>query len=202
MSEEEVRQNRKKKLFTKVKLKTILLLSITLLFNTYAWFLYRTKVSMNLTANVKKWQIEFAENDETITETNFIVATAYPGMVDISKEIYVENKGEIAADIEIEIEKATIFGEGINENLTLDNFNEKFPFKIELNVDNTPLSPGEEAKATVRFSWTYEADNEKDKEDKDALDTEYGIKAVNHTEGNDIDFILRLVAKQHKESSN
>ena len=59
-----------KKLFSNkyLTLKTLIILVVLLAFNSYAWFVFATKVSGGLTAHVTSWNITFQiGDDETIT---------------------------------------------------------------------------------------------------------------------------------------
>ena len=64
---------RKRKIFKKVRLRTIFLLAITLASNSFAWFIYTTKVSSSITAKVREWNVTFDINGavvEKIIEMN------------------------------------------------------------------------------------------------------------------------------------
>lgn len=47
------------KILKKIKLRNLIVLIILLAFNTYAWFIYTTRVSSELTAHVSSWDVEF-----------------------------------------------------------------------------------------------------------------------------------------------
>ena len=51
------------KIMKKIKIKNILILILLLLFNTYAWFIYTTKVSTDLTAHVSAWNVDFVAKE-------------------------------------------------------------------------------------------------------------------------------------------
>ena len=50
---------KKKKLFKKVRLKTIFLLALTLASNSFAWFIYSTEVSSSISTRVREWKVTF-----------------------------------------------------------------------------------------------------------------------------------------------
>ena len=86
---------KQRRIKSRVTFRTLFLLSITLIFNTYAWFLYTTTVSTSMTAHVDAWKVEFEVDDEVVDrEFTFAVAHAYPGMPDNVKELVVRNNGE------------------------------------------------------------------------------------------------------------
>ena len=41
----------------KVKISNLILLIVLLMFNSYAWFIYNTKVSTSLSAKIEAWDI-------------------------------------------------------------------------------------------------------------------------------------------------
>ena len=45
------------KIMKKVKLRNIIILILLLVFNAYAWFVYTTKVSLDLSAHVSAWDV-------------------------------------------------------------------------------------------------------------------------------------------------
>lgn len=47
------------KILKKIKLRNLIVLIILLAFNTYAWFIYTTRVSSEITAHVSSWDVEF-----------------------------------------------------------------------------------------------------------------------------------------------
>lgn len=47
----------------KIKLRNIVILIILLAFNTYAWFVYTTKVSLDMSAHVSAWDVEFVAKE-------------------------------------------------------------------------------------------------------------------------------------------
>ena len=94
----------------RVTLRTLFLLSITLIFNTYAWFMYATTVTTNLSANVEAWRVEFEVNNQSIERVFTInINDAYPGMPDQLKTVIIKNRGDKVADISYAIKSVRIF---------------------------------------------------------------------------------------------
>ena len=60
------------KILKKVKLKNMIILILLLIFNTYAWFIYATRVATDITAHVSSWNVEFVGSEGEIT-TNLVV---------------------------------------------------------------------------------------------------------------------------------
>lgn len=68
-----------KRRIRRLKIKTLFMLSFTLIFNAYAWFLYVTTVSTNMTVHVESWSVNFTvDNTEIERELLFSIDEAYP----------------------------------------------------------------------------------------------------------------------------
>ena len=94
----------------RVTVRTLFLLAITLIFNTYAWFMYVSTVSSSLTAHVEAWHVQFEVDDEIVDRDFTInIAHAYPGMEDEEKEVTIINDGEKTADIDFAIKSIRVF---------------------------------------------------------------------------------------------
>ena len=92
------------KILKKIKIKNIIILILLLIFNTYAWFIYATKVSSSLSVHVSSWNVEFSVGeDETVTNILIAVERVYPGMETFEKNVSVRNKGEIKAELDYDI---------------------------------------------------------------------------------------------------
>lgn len=159
------------RIFKRIKLKTIFLLAITLASNSFAWFIYSTKVSNSMTAHVKSWNVNFEVGGGSHEEEVFFnVDSVYPGMNTVTQEIIATNKGETAATISFEIVEASVVGENlfldpsITSNNVLAKLTNYYPFKVELYVSNATVAPhGGQEKFIASFNWPYESgDDEKD----------------------------------------
>lgn len=164
--------------FKRIKLKTIILLIVLLAFNSYAWFIYASKVSGSFTAHITSWNVEFQSGEEeTVTNINFIVDRIYPGMETYSQTLTVYNKGEMQATLSYEIKSITILENEyqIDEETTSEDLQNMiqndFPFHINISVDNTNLSAGNgEAQFNISLEWAFESG-------EDDIDTYWGEKA-------------------------
>lgn len=168
----------------KVKLRTLILLIILLSFNSYAWFIYATKVSGGLTAHITSWNIKFKAGEQEITtEVVFEVDKIYPGMEPQSKTLTAYNSGEMKALLSYRIREIRILQETytVDENLTQEQLIEQlqgYPFKLSFSIDNTNLNAENgSSKFVISLSWEFESGN-------DALDTQWGEKAYEYTRKN------------------
>ena len=63
-----------------------------LIFNTYAWFVYATRVSSEITVHISSWNVQFSVGeDETVTNVVIAVDRIHPGMETTEKNITVKN---------------------------------------------------------------------------------------------------------------
>ena len=196
------------KIMKKIKIRNIIVLIILLAFNAYAWFIYTTKVSMNLTAHVSAWDVEFISEQGGITSNmSVVVERIYPGMEPFERVIQVNNKGEITANLRYEVRSARIIDEyyevgQINpatlqeytptdiENILTNNY----PFEISIDIDETNFGTVDGiGYYTITVSWDFESGN-------DELDTLWGSKAYEFYEDNPgeeaIEINILLIATQ------
>ena len=187
-----------------IKIRNILFLIILLVFNTYAWFIYATRVSSGVSAHVSSWNVEFSTGeDETVTNIVIEVDRIYPGMETVEKNITVKNKGEIRAELDYEIISLKILDEyyEIGENITseeiLNKMQTEYPFKINITKDDTQLSEGiGPGIFSVTVEWAFESGD-------DEVDTLWGNKAYEYysqnPDGKSLEIEIVLKAQQIDE---
>lgn len=191
------------RLVKKVKLKTIILLIIFLSFNSYAWFIYATKVSSGISAHITSWNVRFRAGEEEIT-TNvvFEVEKIYPGMEPQKKTLTAYNEGEMKALLEYSIKEVRVLGDSyrVSNTFTEEQLIEKlaeYPFKLTFAIDNTNLdAENGSADFDISLTWEFESGN-------DNLDTYWGEKAYeynkNHPNTSSIYVEVIVSASQHEE---
>ena len=189
------------KIIKKVKIRNILILILLIIFNTYAWFIYATRVATDISVHIASWNVEFATGeDETTTNILVQVDRAYPGMENYLKEITVINKGEMKAKLDYKIkslkvmdDKYVVGGNTTDEELK-NKIETEYPFKINITKDDSELSQGiGDGKFSISVEWPYESGD-------DEKDTLWGNKAYEYYKTNpdkkSIEIQLELVAKQ------
>lgn len=190
----------KKKILKKIKIKNLIALIFLLIFNTYAWFIYATKVSTNINIHVSSWDIEFASNSgEIITNFVYNVENLCPGMEKFEKTIFVNNRGDSNADLECEIESLRVLDEyyEVGDEYTSDDIFEiinNYPFKIVIEKNDELLNK-ETRSGYFRFTISWELDS-----GDDELDTLWGNKAYEYNQKNpdkpSIELKANLIASQ------
>ncbi len=173
-----------------IKPKNIIVLIILLTSNTFAWFIYATKVQNEMSAHVGAWDILFEAGDSPIVDyINVSIDNMYPGMEDFHYELKAYNKSEVGASLTYTLLSADIMGdvyytkEGRNEaneevtetDLTsaelIKVLKDNYPFKFDFSVSSSNLDADiGEAFYYIDANWPFESGN-------DELDTKWGIKA-------------------------
>ena len=193
------------KALKKIKLKNLVILLLLLVFNTYAWFIYASKVSMGITASVSSWNVEFVSDaGETVTNIDVDVERIYPGMETFEKKVEVHNKGETAATLSYEIKSLKIMDDlyettgdsGLTSDDIENKIEQEYPFKILIEKDDAGLAVENGIGSfTIKVEWPYESGD-------DELDTTWGNKAYEYYSLNpgekSIEMKLELVATQQK----
>lgn len=193
------------KILKKVKLRNILILIVLLAFNAYAWFIYTTKVSLDLTAHVSAWDVQFVAKDGGIfSHLDVNVDRVYPGMEDYERIVNVQNKGELNVELSYEINSIRIMDDvyEVNEEtgLTSEEIEQKikndYPFKINIVKDDSKLLKGEgDGSFKITVTWPYESGD-------DETDSEWGRKAYEyyqaHPDSDCIELKMTLKATQNK----
>lgn len=169
------------KILKKVKIRNIIILILLLILNVYAWFVYATRASSELSVHISSWNVEFSiGEDETVTNIKIQVERIYPGMETVEKTVTVKNKGEIKAELDYEIISLKIMDEfyKIGENITSEELENKiktkYPFKINVTQDDIQLKEGTgHGEFCVTVEWPFESGD-------DELDTLWGNKAYEY----------------------
>lgn len=186
---------KKKKFRRKVKLRTLFFLALTLASNSFAWFIYSTKVSNSITAKVRSWHVNFEVGNSDAEEYIEInIDSLYPGMETFNKTIRASNNGESDARISYEVLEANILGDDLIEingttNQVLNVLKNNYPFKIELTSTNDIITASG-GDATISFSVIWPYDSGQDEED-----TKWGTLAYNYHNANPGQPSIRLLIK-------
>lgn len=196
-----------------LKIKTVLLLLMTLLVNTYAWFIYISTVSMDISMHVKSWEFKLSDGKQT-QDFEFTVDEIYPGMQEEKHEIDAENNGEMAAELTCDITYMKVLGneykvgEAYTENgITKEYTSEKlfeilksYPFKVEIYIDENAyngspieMTTGDSNKISFTVNWDYEVDGDEAAiAAADAIDTYWGNEAYKFKNTNPDEYCIKI----------
>lgn len=171
------------KILKKIKLRNLIILLLLLMVNTFAWFIYATKVSTQLSVHVSSWDVEFVSGeDEIITNIEIVVDRMYPGMDEFERDIKVRNKGETPAMLTYQIKSLQIMDEifevseesGITSDDLENKIETEYPFKINIDAgENNIIEENGQGNFKVTVNWPFESGD-------DELDTYWGNKAYEY----------------------
>ena len=132
----------------------IVLLCVTLLSSSYAWFAATKTTTLNgLSGQVNSWDVAYVISDTEVIdkEVSFDLSTIYPTMPTYEQNLHIYNLGEKGANIKLEIISVKLFGEEIldslKEKLEITNKDNKiiifddlsnsseYPFKTQIEYD-------------------------------------------------------------------
>ena len=186
-----------KKLKEALGLKTIIFLIVLLSFNTYAWFVFSSRVDTEMGAKVRAWNITFLQADQNVSQAvTFDVDDIYPGMEDFHDEVTITNNGDTNALIGFEINSVRILnttytvGSTYTSDDIIDMLNEDFPFQVTIAVSSPTITAGSSETFSVDVIWDFE-------ENDDAVDTSWGEAAYtyNHTNPTSPSISINLTIK-------
>ena len=175
----------------------ILFLIVLLASNTFAWFIYATKIDSDVSVHVKAWNVIFEAGEHEVTDTiSLDVDSIYPGMEDYTYEIKAYNRSDVSASLSYQILSARILdqefitvngrealGQEANPNdLTSDQLIQKllndYPFSISISTTNDTIALGNgEEKYLFEVVWPYESNH-------DDVDTMWGVNSYQYKESN------------------
>ena len=197
-----MKTTKRRKILKKVRLKTLFLLAITLASNSFAWFIYTTKVSSNISAKVREWNVSFDVNGENVEKTIEInIDSLYPGMTTYTQTLTASNSGEARAQISYEVIRANILGDDLTSmnysDIQIINYlRSYYPFSIDFHVSNDIVQSNSEETITISVSWPYESG-------QDEEDTKWGNLAYtyhsSHPDTPSIDLSIKITAYQIEE---
>ncbi len=163
-----------------LRFKVIIMLGILLVFNTFAWFIYSSTVSTNITASVRSWRISFEAEDQVVQYVNFDVSDLFPGMTNYHNSIRIMNYGEVQASVTYEIEELRILNDiytkQTHTSAQMQDILNNNPFTTTFGLTKTILEPKTDyTDFTLDIVWPYENGN-------DEADTLWGHKAYQYKE--------------------
>ena len=214
MEEDKKKKNIFTRVLKKIKISHLLILSILLAGNSYAWFVYISTVSNQIDVHVRSWKIDLQDGDEAVVNyVNITIDDAYPGMTTYEREIEANNYGEMAASVHYVVLSANIMGdeyiteegrsnlgqEPVATDMTSDELEEKlnddYPFKITFGLSSNTIAP-ENGTATynVTVEWPYESGD-------DEADTYWGNRAYDFIQNNPDDPCIDIRIKIYIQQS-
>ncbi len=167
-----------------LRLNFLLMMAILLSFNSFAWFVYSSRVANSITTRVRGWKVNFESGDNQVAEfINFNVDALYPGMAEYNNAINIINYSEVPVNLTYEIVSIKIMDEiynGEDYQLVdlLDMLSDDFPFSINFELTESILPPNQgESDFLINIIWPFESGD-------DEADTYWGNLAYDYAQEN------------------
>ena len=186
-------KNQKKKSNKKFIILRLIFILFLVVGNTFAWFIYTTKVDNKIDVHVRAWNVLFQAGEQAVEDyINLDVDSIYPGMEDYVYSLQAKNQGDVDATLSYEVLEARIFDdtyitvegreskkeEAQEGDMTsaelLNKLANDYPFTITVGLSSTSIS-SHDGVATYNFTvvWPFETGDDEE-------DTRWGIIASNY----------------------
>lgn len=192
----------------KLKVRYLLIFTVLLSCNSFAWFIYIKDVQNSIDIHVRGWNIIMENSSGVISQVyKMNVQNMYPGMDDHIETLTAYNKSEMSASLTYSIlnvrildetiyskegklaENMELVGDELTSSELITKLSNDYPFKIEFLVSSEIIDAEYGSSTyTLKVSWLYESGN-------DELDTEWGVKAYQFKEDNPSTPSIELEAK-------
>ena len=189
--------NARKKRRHILKPSRLIFLIVLLAANTFAWFIYATKINTDVSVHVRAWNVTFENGDtEIANDVNIVVDSVYPGMEDYEYQIKAYNRSEVDATMTYQILSARILNQEyitveqktsqglpiLEGDLTSAQLESKlandYPFSITLATSSGTIEQGTGVETyTLNVVWPYESND-------DETDTLWGVNAYQYKQSN------------------
>ena len=192
-----------------VRISLLLIFSVILIVNTYAWFSIQKDVDLGgLEGYVTSWDVSYFVNEDTneiLDQTAvFTIDELYPGMPVREDIVHIYNRGTTGTTIKYELLSVKVFGQEVLDKLKEDPNGiktegnttnifankEEYPFNISYTYDKNTLvgqyvdditTPNAAATFKFNVNWEYEEGNtEEEIKARDLLDTKFGKDAYSY----------------------
>ena len=177
---------KRKKRKRRIRTSTLFFLFLTLASNSFAWFIYSTKVSNSINFNVGG-----GETTEEYIEVN--IDAIYPGMQPFYQELKASNDGETDAKIIYEVVDANVLGDnliakGMSSLDIINSFKNDYPFTLSISSSSDIIKAnGDEVTISISASWDYDSGNDEE-------DTKWGNRAYDyHKDNPDLSSVKLLI---------
>jgi hypothetical protein len=181
--------SRRKKVFLKINIVSILFAVVSLISVTLAWFAYSGLATARTEVGVKAWYIEFEKDNEPVSNDIVIsLEDIYPGMEPRKEEITIKNLGDADTKLKYKVNKARILDSQndyyeMSNNMTSDYIEDaishNYPFHIDISLSKLYLDSKENATFEVSVSWPLDSGN-------NALDSLWGNNAYQYSQAQEL----------------
>lgn len=153
----------KKKARKRVVIRSLLLIALLLVVNTFAWFTYISRAGVTLNGSVIDWDISFLNENGAVKDIQIDITDMKPGMIPFEYKIQIQNNSDVAANIKYDIKSVKLLGTELLQEGQEDQIEEslktEYPFVLELITEKDDIGINEMINFKITLNWDYQASN-------------------------------------------
>ena len=152
------KKNKRTKLFAFLMILT--LLSV----NAYAWFIYISESSFELSANIVSWDVNFLTESNEVSEIYETIEDVAPGMLPYTKSVNIRNNSDFDATFNYKLTDFVILGKNAlpsnAKDMTVGEIlmylRDRYPFDFVMMSYTDIIAKNQEGRFDINFGWNFE----------------------------------------------
>ena len=153
-----------KKKNKRTKLFSILMILTLLSVNAYAWFIYISESSFELSANIVSWDVNFLTESNEVSEIYETIEDVAPGMLPYTKSVNIRNNSDFDATFNYQLTDFVILGKNAlpsnAKDMTVGEIlmylRDRYPFDFIMMSYTDRIAKNQEGRFEINFGWNFE----------------------------------------------
>lgn len=153
-----------KKKNKRTKLFSILMILTLLSVNAYAWFIYISESSFELSANIVSWDVNFLTESNEVSEIYETIEDVAPGMLPYTKSVNIRNNSDFDATFNYKLTDFIILGKNAlprnAKDMTVGEIlmylRDRYPFDFIMMSYTDRIAKNQEGRFEINFGWNFE----------------------------------------------
>lgn len=153
-----------KKKNKRTKLFSILMILTLLSVNAYAWFIYISESSFELSANIVSWDVNFLTESNEVSEIYETIEDVAPGMLPYTKSVNIKNNSDFDATFNYNLTDFVILGKNAlpsnAKDMTVGEIlmylRDRYPFDFIMMSYTDRIAKNQEGRFEINFGWNFE----------------------------------------------
>ena len=153
-----------KKKNKRTKLFSILMILTLLSVNAYAWFIYISESSFELSANIVSWDVNFLTESNEVSEIYETIEDVAPGMLPYTKSVNIRNNSDFDATFNYNLTDFVILGKNAlpsnAKDMTVGEIlmylRDRYPFDFIMMSYTDRIAQNQEGRFEINFGWNFE----------------------------------------------
>ena len=153
-----------KKKNKRTKLFSILMILTLLSVNAYAWFIYISESSFELSANIVSWDVNFLTESNEVSEIYETIEDVAPGMLPYTKSVNIRNNSDFDATFNYKLTDFVILGKNAlpsnAKDMTVGEIlmylRDRYPFDFIMMSYTDRIAKNQEGRFEINFGWNFE----------------------------------------------